>query len=125
LSNDTSPATARAEESSTLWRTILDPHGGQILEYASDQFLDLAVSRRLKSINARDLINLLANAERLGYIDTDIVDHDETVHTVYETLTVVPHHRLLTSQYHPAIAERLNSGQANRHFSNLNCNLAS
>lgn len=84
ISRDAAPATGRGEESSTLWRTILDAHGGQILEYASDQFLDRAVSRRLKSIKTRDLVNLLANAERLGYKETDIVGRDETVHIVHE-----------------------------------------
>jgi hypothetical protein len=35
---------------------------------------------RLKAIEARDLVNLLAKAERLGYSETDVVNHDETVH---------------------------------------------
>ena len=66
------------DHSSCLWRTILDAHGREILDCASDQFLDLALSRRLKTIEARELVSLLARAERLGYIEMDVVDHDET-----------------------------------------------
>ncbi|KAI1470185.1 uncharacterized protein F4812DRAFT_457577 [Daldinia caldariorum] len=45
-----------------------------ILEKASDYFLDLALERRLRTIDARSLINALARAERLGYENSDILD---------------------------------------------------
>ncbi|KAI1768326.1 hypothetical protein GGR53DRAFT_462579 [Hypoxylon sp. FL1150] len=45
-----------------------------ILEKADDQFLDKALEKRLKTIDARSLINALARAERLGYEDSDIVE---------------------------------------------------
>jgi hypothetical protein len=57
-----------------LWRWILDTHGKEILQCASDQFLDLATALRLESINARDLVGLLAKAGRLGYGGTNIVE---------------------------------------------------
>ncbi len=45
-----------------------------ILEKVDDQFLDKALEKRLRTIDARSLINALARAERLGYEDSDIVD---------------------------------------------------
>ena len=51
-----------------------------ILSRASAQFLDKALARRLETIPARQLVNALARAERLGYDIQDIVrDHDEQV----------------------------------------------
>ncbi|RBR06718.1 uncharacterized protein FIESC28_10953 [Fusarium coffeatum] len=51
-----------------------------ILSRASSQFLDRALARRLETIQARQLVNALARAERLGYDIQDIVrDHDEQV----------------------------------------------
>jgi hypothetical protein len=69
----------------SLWRTILDAHGRQILEYASDQFLDLAMARRLETIKAGDLVSMLAKADRLGHSEVDVVDDDETVRPVHES----------------------------------------
>lgn len=43
-----------------------------ILEKADDEFLDKALERRLRTIDARALINALARAERLGYESGDI-----------------------------------------------------
>jgi len=37
---------------------------------------------RFKTISARDLVNLLAKAERLGYRETDVADDEGTVHPV-------------------------------------------
>lgn len=39
----------------------------------SPQFLDRALARRLETIDARNLVNALARAERLGYDVSDIV----------------------------------------------------
>ncbi|KAJ4130981.1 hypothetical protein NW768_006520 [Fusarium equiseti] len=51
-----------------------------ILSRASSQFLDRALAMRLETIPARQLVNALARAERLGYDIQDIVrDHDEQV----------------------------------------------
>ena len=66
------------DHSSCLWRTILDAHGREILDCASDQFLDLALSRRLKTIKARELVCLLVRAERLRYSEIDVVNYDKT-----------------------------------------------
>lgn len=67
-----------------LWRSILDTHGQGILQCASDQFLDQAITLRLGSINTRDLVSLLAKAGRLGYNDTDIVEGDALDGLAYE-----------------------------------------
>jgi hypothetical protein len=75
----------KATGDSSLWRTILDEHGEDILEHASDQFLDLVMSRRLKTIKAEDLVCMLARADRLGYSEVDIFhDDNETVNTIHE-----------------------------------------
>jgi hypothetical protein len=71
------PSIGRAEDLS-LWRQILDTHGSQILGYASNEFLDLAIARRLETIEPRDLVNLLAKAGRIGYSETDIITDNET-----------------------------------------------
>lgn len=75
---DAAPPIRGATNGPSLWRSILDTHGKEILECASDQFLDLATALRLKTINARDLVSLLAKAGRLGFRETDVVE-DETV----------------------------------------------
>ncbi|KAI0889859.1 uncharacterized protein GGS22DRAFT_149314 [Annulohypoxylon maeteangense] len=56
----------------------LDELADEILQKASDYFLDCALERRLKTIDARSLINALARAERLGYENSDVIeDHKE------------------------------------------------
>ncbi|OAA65533.1 Zinc finger, C2H2 [Niveomyces insectorum RCEF 264] len=55
----------------------LDALSESILAKASDRFLDMALERRLRTIEAKPLINALARAERLGYEPDDIVE--ETV----------------------------------------------
>jgi hypothetical protein len=57
----------------SLWRSILDTHGKEILQCASDQFLDLAAGLRLERISARDLVRLPAKAGKLGPKSTNIV----------------------------------------------------
>ena len=47
-------------------RAILESYGKEILESASEQFLDLAVEVRLQTISARELVKLLAKANSLG-----------------------------------------------------------
>jgi hypothetical protein len=49
----------------------------QILSKASDAFLDAALEQRLRSIDAKRLINALARAERLGYEPSDVVDEED------------------------------------------------
>ena len=71
----------------SLWRTILNIHGKEILECATNQFLDLAMVLRLETISARDLVHLLAKAGRLGYRETDVIEDDAgdpLVHEVHE-----------------------------------------
>lgn len=53
-----------------------DSTATQILDRCSDKFLDNALERRLKTISARELINALAKAERLGYEHGDILDEN-------------------------------------------------
>jgi hypothetical protein len=65
-------------------RAILESYGKEILESASDQFLDLAVGVRLQTIGTKELMNLLAKAKRLGYQETDIIDDEEGVRPVQE-----------------------------------------
>ncbi|XP_044724728.1 uncharacterized protein HRG_02624 [Hirsutella rhossiliensis] len=45
-----------------------------ILAQVSNEFLDKAMARRLETIRARQLVNALARAERLGYDVQDIVE---------------------------------------------------
>merc|ERR1711964_586497 len=72
----TAPSVGKAATGSPLVRAILESYGKEILESASEQFLDLAVEVRLQTISARQLVKLLANANRLGYQETDIVDDE-------------------------------------------------
>jgi hypothetical protein len=74
IPKDTAPPIGSAANGPSLWRSIIDTHGKEILECASDQFLDLATALRLETINARDLVDLLAKAGRPRYIETDIVE---------------------------------------------------
>ncbi|KAI1083141.1 hypothetical protein F5B20DRAFT_528719 [Whalleya microplaca] len=58
----------------------LDELVDNILGRASDDFLDRAMEKRLRTIDARSLINALARAERLGYENSDVLDdHREKV----------------------------------------------
>ena len=66
----------KAATGSPLVRAILESYGKEILESASDQFLDLAVEVRLQTISARELVKLLAKANRLGYQEAGIVDNE-------------------------------------------------
>jgi hypothetical protein len=63
----TAPSIGKAATGSPLVRTILESYGKEILESASEQFLNLAVEVRLQTISARELVKLLAKANRLGY----------------------------------------------------------
>jgi hypothetical protein len=82
----TAPPIGIAEDS--LLRTILDEHV-EILNFASSQFLDHAMALRLRTIGAKDLVSMLAEAERLGYRETDVISDDEaddeTVQAAHET----------------------------------------
>ena len=62
-----------------LLKQTMEEHREKILEAASDQFLDLAMELRLKTIGAGELVKLLAKADRLGYDKTDIIDDEEDV----------------------------------------------
>ncbi|KAG4284953.1 hypothetical protein FPRO04_05335 [Fusarium proliferatum] len=62
-----------------------------ILPLVSTQFLDRALARRLETIPARQLVNSLARAERLGYDAKDIVqEHSEHVIPSLHSLPVQP-----------------------------------
>ncbi|KAK5632948.1 hypothetical protein RRF57_008662 [Xylaria bambusicola] len=65
---------AKMEIASHLGPEDLDDMASVILEKCSDKFLDKALEQRLKTIDARSLINALARAERLGYENSDILE---------------------------------------------------
>ncbi|KAI1261109.1 hypothetical protein F5Y18DRAFT_216164 [Xylariaceae sp. FL1019] len=65
---------ARSEIADHLSTADIDVIGDTLLSKCSDHFLDKAMELRLKSIDARSLINALARAERLGYEANDILD---------------------------------------------------
>ncbi|KAH9203979.1 hypothetical protein DL95DRAFT_398890 [Leptodontidium sp. 2 PMI_412] len=78
----TAPSIGKAATGSPLVRTILEAYGKEILESASEQFLDLAVEVRLQTISARELVKLLAKANQLRCEETDIIDDENGAHPV-------------------------------------------
>ncbi|KAG5664158.1 hypothetical protein KAF25_006743 [Fusarium avenaceum] len=71
---------SKRELISHLGMSDLDELVDLILPRASPEFLDRALARRLETIPARQLVNALARAERLGYDVHDIVhEHNERV----------------------------------------------
>lgn len=61
---------------------ILEEAQERILEVASEhykEFLDQAMTIRLESISAKDLVAVLAKARRLGYDEMDLVEAEEMV----------------------------------------------
>jgi hypothetical protein len=72
----TTPSIGKAATGSPLIYIILESYNKEILESASEQFLDLAVEVRLQTISASQLVKLLAKANRLGYQETDIDDNE-------------------------------------------------
>ncbi|PHH74783.1 hypothetical protein CDD80_2855 [Ophiocordyceps camponoti-rufipedis] len=68
------PAETRKRMLDTLTPKELNGLADAILSKASDDFLDQAMARRLETIGARRLVNLLARAERLGYDVRDVVE---------------------------------------------------
>jgi hypothetical protein len=81
---DATPSIGKASSGSSLVRTILEDYGKEILESASDQFLDLAVRLRLQKISGNKLVKLLAEAGRLGYQKTNIIDKETGVRSAQE-----------------------------------------
>ncbi|CAK7262924.1 hypothetical protein SEPCBS57363_000304 [Sporothrix epigloea] len=68
---------AKAEIVAHLRTSDIDKVAGQILAQASEKFLDAALDIRLRSIDAKRLVNALARAERLGYeIDGVLAEPD-------------------------------------------------
>jgi hypothetical protein len=65
-------------------RAILESYSKEILDSASDQFLDLVVGVRLQIISARELVKLLPKAKRLGYQKTGIIEDEDGVHPIQE-----------------------------------------
>ncbi|KAM7200080.1 hypothetical protein V8F20_005501 [Naviculisporaceae sp. PSN 640] len=53
-----------------------------IINKLSDSFLDKCLAKRLRTIEAKPLINALAKAERLGYEPGDIVEGDQHEHVI-------------------------------------------
>ncbi|KAI1810998.1 hypothetical protein GGS20DRAFT_579435 [Poronia punctata] len=72
---------SKVEIATQLTKEDLDGIGDIILDKCSNEFLDKALEKRLKSIDARSLINALARAERLGYESSDVLEErQEGVH---------------------------------------------
>ncbi len=69
--------------------TDLDDVAEIILSKASNKFLDRALDMRLRTMDAKPLVNALAKAERLGYEPGDIVDQDPHTHG-YERVVPQP-----------------------------------
>ncbi|KAI0143594.1 hypothetical protein GGR57DRAFT_483355 [Xylariaceae sp. FL1272] len=65
---------ARSEIANHFSTVDIDEIGDTLLSKCSDRLLDKAMELRLKTIDARSLINALARAERLGYEANDILD---------------------------------------------------
>ncbi|KAI1323334.1 hypothetical protein F5Y16DRAFT_347201 [Xylariaceae sp. FL0255] len=65
---------AKHEIARHLTQQDIDAIGDALIAKASDQFLDMVLEHRLKTIDARSLINALARAERLGYENSDIIE---------------------------------------------------
>jgi hypothetical protein len=57
---DAAPPIGSAANGTLLWRSILDAHGREILECATDKFLDLARALRLEAISRESSILMLA-----------------------------------------------------------------
>jgi len=68
---------AKAEIAAHLTTQDIDAISGALLDKCSDEFLDRALERRLKTIDARSLINALARAERLGYENSDVLEDQQ------------------------------------------------
>lgn len=62
-----------------------------ILNKVSNSFLDKAMAMRLRTIEAKPLINALARAERLGYEPSDVVEETPTS-------GMFPHERVVPGQ---------------------------
>ncbi|KAH8742877.1 hypothetical protein F5883DRAFT_667023, partial [Diaporthe sp. PMI_573] len=69
-------SSARAEIVDVMTPADIDAVASRLLSKASDSFLDAALELRLKSIDAKRLINALARAERLGYEPSDVVGEE-------------------------------------------------
>lgn len=75
----------------------LDEVSDKIIGKASNAFLDKALVARLRTIEARRLVNALARAERLGYDAADLVENE---HVIPSLPGPVP----MASYQHPATA---------------------
>jgi hypothetical protein len=74
ISRDASPSIRNVSNRRSLGRSILEAYNNEILDIASDLFLNLAIKLRLKTTCARDLVNLLAKAERLRNQKADSIN---------------------------------------------------
>ncbi|KAK1691061.1 hypothetical protein BDP55DRAFT_690789 [Colletotrichum godetiae] len=68
----------------------IDEVADKILAKASDTFLDRALVARLRTIQARRLVNALARAERLGYDAADIVENEHVIPSLPGTTPAAP-----------------------------------
>jgi hypothetical protein len=82
----------------------LDRIADLLLTQVNPTFLDKALARRLETIPARQLVNALARAERLGYDIEDIVEEGQSggEHVIpsLHSLAVPPHSQPVPSQPH-------------------------
>ncbi|WQF77486.1 hypothetical protein CDEST_02500 [Colletotrichum destructivum] len=78
----------------------LDEVADKIIAKASNTFLDKALVVRLRTIEARRLVNTLARAERLGYNADDIVENEHVIPSLQgnPSLQQQQHHQQLQQQ---------------------------
>ncbi|RYO80427.1 hypothetical protein DL766_007797 [Monosporascus sp. MC13-8B] len=77
----------------------LDEVSDLILSRCSNYFLDKAMEKRLKTIDARSLINALARAERLGYENSDVLDDQRE--RVMPTVPSMNQGQSISNNYNP------------------------
>jgi hypothetical protein len=72
------PATSKKE--SIVWMILHNATYAQLLDHVPESVLDRALAERLKTAPAKQIIKWLAEAERLGFREDDILDdEDESV----------------------------------------------
>jgi hypothetical protein len=63
-----------------IQRVLRNATPAQLKEHLRDSAVDKLIAERIKNVPARDIITMLANANRLGFSEDDILDdEDESV----------------------------------------------
>lgn len=83
-------ATAKGQLLSHFQQSDFDEVADVILKKVSTRFLDRALAQRVETIEARNLVNVLASAERLGFSVDDIVEEHPRTNGSGKTESVIP-----------------------------------